>query len=216
MTDDIEGLLPWYAVEALDRRDAKRIEEALAKDPELARRYAMVRDELDEAVSFNEALGGPSSYATERLFTKIDDEPARRPAVTVNLGARVTQFFAGFSPRALAWSASAAAVAIVLQAGIIAAVAIHVNNGAGFQIASAPATEAHSGTFALIRFAPQADSDAITRFLEANQMQIAAGPMSGGFYKVRVAAAGTPRDEVAGIIKRLSEDKVVNLIATAE
>jgi hypothetical protein len=215
MTDDIEGLLPWYAVEALDRRDAKRIAEALAKDPELARRYAMVRDELDEAVSLNEALGTPTSHATEELFAKIGREPARRPAVTANLSTRVAEFFAGFSPRTLAWSASAAAVAIVLQAGIIAAIAVHANSG-GFQIASAPATEANAGTFARIRFAPQADSDDITRFLEANQLQIAAGPMPGGFYKVRVAAAGTPKDEVAGIIKRLSADKVVNLIATAE
>src|SRR6185312_14025772 len=45
---EIEELLPWHAAGTLSRRDAQRVEEALANDPELARRYAMVRDEFGE------------------------------------------------------------------------------------------------------------------------------------------------------------------------
>ncbi|MGB8612795.1 MAG: hypothetical protein WCD60_14320 [Pseudolabrys sp.] len=33
---EIEELLPWHAAETLSRRDAQRVEEALARDPELA------------------------------------------------------------------------------------------------------------------------------------------------------------------------------------
>jgi anti-sigma factor RsiW len=212
---EIEGLLPWHAVEALDRSDAKRVEEALANDPELARRYAMVRDELDGDVLLNETLGAPSGQATARLFTKIDAEPARKQAVSLGLGTRVSEFFASFSPRTLAWSAAAAAIAILLQAAVIADIVIK-DDGASYQTASAPATDAGAGTVALIRFAALANSGDITRFLEANKLQVVAGPMSGGFYKVRIATAALPKDEVARTVKTLQQDKVIDLIATTE
>lgn len=216
MTDEIEELLPWHAVEALDRTETRRVEEALAKDPEFARRYAMVRDERGEAVLLNEALGAPSGSAAERLFAKIDAEPARKRTVSLNLGTRLTEFFASFSSRTLAWSASAAALIIVAQAAVIAGIVIHDKTGTGFETASAPTTNTGAGIFVLIRFVPQAGAGDITRFLEANRLQVVAGPMVGGFYKVRVAAAGLPEDKLADIIKQLQGDKVVSLIATAQ
>ena len=45
---EIEELLPWHAAGTLSRADARRVEEALASDPELARRYALVCDEFGE------------------------------------------------------------------------------------------------------------------------------------------------------------------------
>jgi anti-sigma factor RsiW len=71
---EIEELLPWHAAGTLSRRDAQRVEEALARDPELARRYALVREELGETISLNETLGAPSARALENLFAKIDAE----------------------------------------------------------------------------------------------------------------------------------------------
>jgi hypothetical protein len=68
----------------------------------------------------------------------------------------------------------------------------------------------------LIRFAPQARGDDITKFLEANKLQVAAGPMAGGLYRVRVAATALPKDELARIVRKLQEDKVVGFIATTE
>jgi anti-sigma-K factor RskA len=40
---EIEALLPWYAAGTLSRRDANRVEQALAGDRELARQYDLVR-----------------------------------------------------------------------------------------------------------------------------------------------------------------------------
>ena len=68
----------------------------------------------------------------------------------------------------------------------------------------------------LIRFAPQASSDDITKFLEANKLQVAAGPMAGGLYKVRVSMTALPKADLARIVKKLQEDKVVGFIATTE
>jgi len=213
---EIENLLPWHAAGTLSRRDTQRVEDALARDPELARRYALVRDELGETIHLNETLGAPSPRAMEKLFAAIDAEPARRQAGSFNLSGRVSEFFASLSPRTLAWSASAAAIAILLQAGLLADIALKETKTAGYQTASAPTTDPGAGAFTLIRFAPQASSDDITKFLEANKLSIAAGPMAGGLYKVRVAVTGIPKGELANIVKKLQADKVVGFIATTE
>src|SRR5262244_260931 len=68
----IEELLPWHVTGTLSRRDADRVEQALAGDRELARRYELVRHELAETTRLNETLGGPSARAMEKLFAAID------------------------------------------------------------------------------------------------------------------------------------------------
>src|ERR1700716_2413156 len=75
----IESLLPWYAAGTLGRRDAERVERALAADGELAQRYELVREELAETIALNEKLGAPSARAMEKLFAAIDAEEARSP-----------------------------------------------------------------------------------------------------------------------------------------
>jgi hypothetical protein len=211
---DIEQLLPWHAAGTLSRSDARRVEDALASDPELARRYALVRDEFGETIHLNETLGAPSAHAMEKLFAKIDAEPARRQAMSLNLSTRVAEFFASFSPRTLAFAGSAAVLAILLQAGFIASVMIKETKTSGYETASAPSTDPGVGAFTLIRFAPQASSDDITKFLDSNKLQVAAGPMPGGLYKVRISMTGLPKAELGDIVKKLQGDKVVTFIAT--
>ncbi len=215
---DIEELLPWHAAGTLSRSEARRVEEALARDPELARRYALVRDEFGETIHLNETLGAPSAQALEKLFAKIDAEPARKQAMSLNLGPRLAEFFASFSPRTLAFAGGAAVLAILLQAGIIAGVMLKETKTSGYETASAPSSESGTGagSFTLIRFAPQATSDDITKFLAANKLSIAAGPMAGGLYRVRVAVTGLPKADLAAVVKRLQADKVVTFIATTE
>jgi hypothetical protein len=214
--NEIEELLPWHAAGTLSRRDTQRVEEALAHDPELARRYDLVREELGETIHLNETLGAPSAHAMEKLFAKIDAEPERKQATGFGLGLRVGEFFASLSPRTLAWSASAAVFAILLQAGLIAGVMLKETKTAGYETASAPSTAPGVGAFTLIRFAPQASSDDVNKFLEANKLSIVAGPISGGLYKVRVAATGLPKAELGNIVKKLQENKVVGFIAATE
>jgi len=212
---EIEELLPWHAAGTLSRRDALRVEEALARDPELARRYALVRDELGETIHLNETLGAPSARALEQLFAKIDAEPARQQ-VSLNLGSRISEFFASLTPRTLALASGAAVLAILVQAGFIAGVMLNETKTGSYQTASAPTTAPDAGTFALIRFAPQASADDVTKFLETNRLSIASGPTAGGLYKVRVAVTGIPKGELARIVKKLQEDKVVGFIATTD
>jgi hypothetical protein len=211
---DIEDLLPWHAAGTLDYREAQSVEAALASDPELARRYELVREELAQTIHLNESLGVPSARAMDALFAKIDAEPARHAAASFNLGAIVREFFASLSPRTLAWSASAAALAIVLQAAVIGGIVIK-EQSAGYETASAPSNAA-DGTYAVIRFQPQASAADITKFLETNNLRIADGPSAGGLYRVRIAGNKVPKADLARIIKTLQVDPVVGLIAVPE
>jgi hypothetical protein len=97
--DEIEMLLPWHAAGTLNVRDARRLEDALARDPELARLYAVVQEEYAEAIHFNESLGAPSARTMEKLFAAIDREPAHNPSASLNLCARISEFFAKLPPR---------------------------------------------------------------------------------------------------------------------
>ena len=76
---EIEALLPWYAAGTLSRREADLVERVLARDSELARLYAVVRQELTETAQLNETLGAPSARAMEKLFAAIDAEEAAAP-----------------------------------------------------------------------------------------------------------------------------------------
>ena len=71
---EIEALLPWHATGTLSRSDADRVEQALAADRELAKRYDLVREEMAETIHLNETLGAPSVRAMEKLFAAIDAE----------------------------------------------------------------------------------------------------------------------------------------------
>ena len=48
---EIEELLPWYATGRISRRDAERVEQALASDRKLAQRYKLVRRSLPKRLA---------------------------------------------------------------------------------------------------------------------------------------------------------------------
>jgi anti-sigma factor RsiW len=115
---DIELLLPWHAAGALDARDARRVQEALARDPELARQYAVIREEYAETIALNESMGAPSIRAMQRLFAAIDAEPERRPSAARGLSMRISSFFARLSPGTLGAAPPRALVRFAPEANV--------------------------------------------------------------------------------------------------
>jgi anti-sigma-K factor RskA len=211
---DIEELLPWHAAGKLNRRDAERVEAAVAKDAELAHRLELAREELAETVHLNETLGSPSARVMQKLFAAIDNEQqtARRPRTSFNLAERVSEFLASLSPRALAWSASAAALLIVLQAGVITSDMLRERGSAVvYETASADhgMQAARQGSELLIRFAPQASAADITKFLKDHNASVVGGP-SGDLYRLQVTAS---KSDIDGIVKSMQgERNVVALV----
>jgi hypothetical protein len=213
LPQDVEMLLPWHAAGTLSRRDAARVEQALANDNELAARYDLVREELGEAIRLNENLGAPSARALEALFAKIDAEPARKPRMSFNLTAWMTNFVAGFSPRTLAYGASAAALAIVLQAGILAGVFVK-EGSVGPELASYTQGQATDGAYVRVSFKPDATAAAITAFLNDNKAVVVEGPQAG-FFRLRVSDKPMSKEELGALVKKLAANPVVSFTVPA-
>jgi hypothetical protein len=213
---EIEMLLPWHAAGTLNARDARRIDEALARDPELAKQYAAIREEYAETIHLNESLGAPSARAMQKLFAAIDGEPARKPSASLNISARVAEFFASLSPRTLAWSASLGALALLLQAGVIGAVLMK-NQTAPFQTASLSTSEPVTRALgpeapprALVRFAPDARIADITALLDSYQASIVDGA-KGGMFRLQFGNRAMAKDEIASLTSKLQNEKIVSL-----
>jgi len=223
---EIEMLLPWHAAGTLDARDARRVDEALARDPQLAKQYAVIREEYAETIHLNESLGAPSARAMQKLFAAIDGEPARKPTVSFNFSARIAGFFARLSPRALAWSASLGALALLLQASVIGAMLVK-NQNASFQTASVSTNEPITRDLvtrdlgratpprALVRFAPEARVADITALLDNYQASIIDGA-KGGLFRLQFGDRAISRAEFAGLIRKLQSEKIVSLAVDAQ
>jgi anti-sigma-K factor RskA len=225
---EIEALLPWHAAGTLNARDTRRVDEALAKDPDLARQYAAIQEEFAETISLNESLGAPSSRAMQKLFAAIDAEPARSGTRSFGLAARISGFFASLSPRTLAASAAVAVLAILLQAGVIGTVLMKRDSGS-FQTASyeaapssapttitrslAPAEAATTRLF--VRFAATARVSDITALLDSYQGTIVDSGKDG-LFQLQFGNRPMTKDQVAGLIRRLESEKIVSMAVQAQ
>jgi len=222
---DLEALLPWHAAGTLNARDARRVEEALAREPELARQYAVIREEYAETIGLNECLGAPSVRAMQKLFAAIDAEPVRKPDASLRGSSRIAGFFASLSPRTLAWSASLGALALLLQAGVIGLIVLK-NQSATYQTASLslneptnePVTRAlgqeEPPLRALVRFKPEARMSDITALLDTYQASIIGGAQ-GGMFRLQFAGGPMKKDDAARLISKLQSEKIVGLAVPA-
>jgi len=213
---EMEMLLPFHVAGTLNARDARRVNEALVRDPALAQQYAAIQEEYAETIHLNESLGAPSTRAMQKLFAAIDAEPARKPSVSSNISARIVGFFAGLSTRTLALSASLGALVLLLQAGVIGAVLMK-NQSASYQTASLsmnePTTRAlgpEAPPRALVRFAPDARVADITALLDSYQASIVDGA-KGGLFRLQFGNKPMMRDEITALMSRLQNEKIVSL-----
>ncbi|WJR80726.1 hypothetical protein [Bradyrhizobium sp. NP1] len=218
---DIEMLLPWHAAGTLNARDARRVEEALARDSELARQYAVIREEYAETIRLNESLGAPSARAMQKLFAAIEAEPAQGAAPR-RLAARISDFFASLSPRALAWSAAVAVLALLVQAGVIGAVVMK-NQAASYQVASLSMNEPASITRdlgaaaplrVLVRFSPDARVGDINALLDAYQASIV--DARSGLFRLQFADKTMTKEQAAKLLSRLQSEKIVSMAVAAQ
>jgi len=210
---EIEALLPFHAAGTLNLRDARRVDEALANNPDLARQYAVIQDEYAETILLNESLGAPSARAMQKLFAAIDAEPARA-GTSFNPLLRIAGFFSSLSPRTLAYAGVAGAVLVLLQAGVIGTVLVKDRAGGNFQTAAFPA-QSTAGTFGLIRFAPDAKADDIAQLLNNYNASIVSGPKSGMF-RVRFGDKALSKDDAAKLMTRLQGEKIISLVVNAD
>ena len=213
---EIEALLPWHAAGTLSRRDADRVEQALASDRELRRRYDIVREELAETIHLNETLGAPSARAMEKLFAAIDAEEARAPRRqrSFDLAGRVSEFLSRlFAAHARLVGDRGCACDCRAGGGHHRG---HGREGRAGQLRGREHQEptARSRSCASSRRRARATSpisSVPTRRRWSTDRSPAASTASG------FPRAPLPRDEVGKIVKRMQdESKIVGFIAVAE
>jgi hypothetical protein len=142
----------------------------------------------------------------------------RRPSVSVNISARISEFFAKLSPRTLAWSAGLGAVVLLLQAGVIGAVLVK-NQGASFQTASLDLSERNapitrdlgaSPPRALVRFSDDARVADIKALLDTYQASIVDGA-KGGLFRLQFGTGAMGKNDLAALMSKLQKEKIVSL-----
>jgi hypothetical protein len=216
--EEIEALLPWHAAGTLTRREARKVEQALAADADLAAQYATIREDLAETIVANETLGAPSARAMQKLMADIeaDASTVRRARTSFNLGSWLSETLSSFSPRTLAWSATAAALAVVLQAGLLAGMFVSERQGASFQTASyqdVTKSIPEGVTDLIMTFSPQASIADVNKLLNTYKMAVIDGPNGGNVYTVRLAMTGMPKEELARLVKQLQDEKTLTLVS---
>ncbi len=204
--DAIDELLPWHATGRLEAEDRAKVEAALARDPETARRLALAREELEETIALNEALGVPSARARADLFARIDAAAPAGSGPSRGLMGALAGLLDALSPRALAWGAVAAALLILVQAGILGTLVVN-QGGAGFETASRQA--AGAGSRLLVTFAPEASVGQIGTLLQSQRATIVDGPRPGGIYVVRIGDRPLSEAEVQRAIAAMRQQSAI-------
>lgn len=213
----VSELLPWYAAGTLSAADTARVEAALAADATLRDELDIVREDQDAALILAEASPRPSARVLDELMRKVEAEPAKLAHVAARAKSSIADWLgeklALLAPRTLAYAAGAAALALVVQAGVIGS--SFLGQPGQYQTAShAPARSAPAeGAFVLVGFNGDATAADIARVLGAVNGSIVDGPRPGGFYRVRIGAGTTGLDKAVTTLR--GETRVVRFVGPA-
>ncbi|MGD1038234.1 MAG: hypothetical protein ABR878_13865 [Roseiarcus sp.] len=211
--DAIEALLPWYAAGTLDPKNAKRVEEALARRSDLRASLDLVREDRDETIALNESLGAPSPAAWTRVLAAVEAAP-RKPSLKARLMSLAGLVGLGAEPKPtrLAWAGAAAAIVIVLEAATIVSL-LPAAKGPGYRTASeAPVTA--GGANVLVAFASDARLDQVGAWLQDHHASIVEGPRSG-LYRVRVGDKSLTKDQTSALVAELAASPLVRMVLPA-
>jgi len=207
----IEALLPWYAAGTLDAADVRRVEEALARRPELQASLYVVREDRDETIALNQSLGAPGSRAWAKVLAAVEAAP-RKSSLTARLAALVG-LGAQPNPTRLAWAGAAAAFVILLESATIMTM-LPGAGGPSYRTASeSPA--AAGGAAVLAAFAPEARLDQIGQWLQERHATIVDGPR-GGFYRLRVGDKPLSKAEMSALVAELATSPLVRAVLPAD
>jgi hypothetical protein len=220
-----QSLLPWYASGSLAPEDIRRVEKALAEEPELLRRYYVALQERSAVVDLNENLGVPSPRASEKLFARLESAAAKTPKRrNFVFGNWLAERFSTWQPRSLAFAGMAASLVALIEAALLATTFFTPpQTGATDEPASdsRPVSRSISkeaaeqdGAYLLIAFAPDATAAQILRFLDAHKVSIIDGPVEGGIFRIRVSdKALTTKDLGAIVASMRNESTIVRFVA---
>jgi hypothetical protein len=146
----------------------------------------------------------------EVLRVPLSGIAARKTQGAFDLGNRIAKLKSVFGRRTIAWLIGAAVLAISVQAAI--KIMHPAQQHGGYQTASAPA----QGSFVAVRFAPQASMAEISKFLDTYAASVTGGPRPGNLLRLRIGDTTLPPAELAKILRRMTQEKVVEFAAAVQ
>ena len=146
----------------------------------------------------------------EVLTVPLSGIGARKTPASFDLGNRIAKFESSLGRGTIVWLIGAAMLAITVQAAITTMRL--AQQGGGYQTASAPT----QSSLVAVRFAPQASMAEITKFLDVYEASVAGGPQPGNLFRLRISDTSLPRAELAKIVGRMTQDKVVEFAAAVQ
>jgi anti-sigma factor RsiW len=206
----IEALLPWYAAGTLDADDVRRVEEALARRPELQASLRVIREDRDETIALNESLGAPGRRAWAKVMAAVEAAP-RKPGLAARLAALVG-LGAQPNPTRLALVGAAAALVILVESTAIVTM-LPGAGGPSYRTAS-ESPSATAGAAVLVAFAPEARLDQIGQWLQQRHATVVDGPR-GGFYRLRVGDKPLSKAEMSALVAELGTSPLVHAVLPA-
>jgi hypothetical protein len=146
----------------------------------------------------------------EVLRVPLSGIAARKTQGAFDLGNRIAKLKSVFGRRTIAWLIGAAVLAISVQAAI--KIMHPAQQHGGYQTASAP----DQGSFVAVRFAPQASMAEISKFLDTYAASVTGGPRPGNLLRLRIGDTTLPPAELAKILRRMTQEKVVEFAAAVQ
>ena len=190
--EEIEMLLPWYAMGTLSATDRARVERYIADNPDFAREVeahlALIETERRADVEINEAIRVPASLSVDRLLSQATPPVAARvQAGARSIWSQLADLFSAPTAGAVRFAAAAAVAIILAQAVAIGTMVSKAPAPGGYELASGGKAQPVSGTLALIKLADGTDVATALTQLRSAGLVIVDGPAAGGLLTVRVA-----------------------------
>jgi hypothetical protein len=202
-------------MEGHSRNLVRDIEGAVLADPVEARKEAvgLARDITKHGIHASTQTWTvivTDENGDEILNVPLSGAQARKTHGAFALGNRIAKLESGFGRGTIVWLIGAAVLAILVQTAVTN-VRI-AQEHAGYQTAAAP-TE---GAMVAVRFASQASMAEVSGFLDAYAADLAGGPRPGNLYRLRIGDASLPPEELAKIVRRMAQEKIVEFAAAVQ
>jgi hypothetical protein len=146
----------------------------------------------------------------EVLTVPLSGAAVRKTPGAFGLGSRLAKLEAGIGRGTIVWVIGAALLATGVQA-VVSSVRLAQQQD-GYQTASAPP----EGSTVAVRFAAQASMADVGKFLDQYQASLAGGPRPGNLYRLRIGDVALPPEELSKIVRRMSQEKIVEFAAAVQ
>ncbi|WP_295806049.1 hypothetical protein [uncultured Nitratireductor sp.] len=192
--DRLEALLPFFLNGTLSGAELREVEEWLASDPQAMASLAEAEGEYSATLADNEAIR-PTDDALARFSEALAEEAGPEKMAKPAFRERLARILPAFPVQA-AWVAAGLALAILVGQTVW----LGLSQTEQYSVAGA---EDDDAPFAFVTFTAEASMADVSALLDESEVEIAAGPLPDGLYRVLIPAETAAQyDEIVAGLER--------------